>query len=160
MGETNRRFTTTTTLYNYIPIPRSTLKLGLPTTALIIYGLLCDRATLSRKNGYYSADGWIYAVYPVLELTEIMGMGPTAIKKNLRALENAGLIVRIRHSRKEANRFYLLAPSDCVSDTGRDTFVTGRGRKSVLWRDTKPTPSNLNKQLNISYSYHSGEESL
>ena len=105
MGETNRRFTTTTTLYNYIPIPRSTLKLGLPTTALIIYGLLCDRATLSRKNGYYSADGWIYAVYPVLELTEIMGMGPTAIKKNLRTLENAGLIVRIRHSRKEANRF-------------------------------------------------------
>lgn len=56
------RYTKQTELTNYIPIPRSILTLELPSTAILLYGILLDRATLSRKNDYCDTSGWVYSV--------------------------------------------------------------------------------------------------
>ena len=159
------RFTQQTEITNFMPIPRQALALGLPFSAVVLYGLLLDRGTLSRKKGFADDSGWIYVVYPVLELVEVMGISSTSIKKDLKRLEDAGLIHRIRRSRKEANRMYLLLPEDAVTATGRETRrdrkCTSEGKNQTSRRETIVAPSNMNKQHNIIDLYqHKQEESL
>lgn len=155
------RYTKQTELTNYIPIPRSILMLELPSTAILLYGILLDRATLSRKNDYCDVTGWVYAVYPVLELAHVLGVSDTAVKKNLRILEGHGLFRRIRNRRKEANRFYLFVPSDAVMNTGTGTKELPRGAKSTPGTGRKVPPNNIIKQQDFINPYqHSEEESL
>lgn len=159
------RFTQQTEITNYMPIPRHILSLSLPFSAVVLYGLLLDRGTLSRKNGFADESGWIYVVYPVLELAEVLGISPTSVKKDLKKLEEKGLIRRVRRSRKEANRIYLLLPDDAVTATGRETGkdrkCTSEGQKQPCRRGTIVAPSNMNKQHNIIDLYqHKQEESL
>lgn len=159
------RFTQQTEITNYMPIPRQMLSLSLPFSAVVLYGLLLDRGTLSRKSGFTDESGWIYVVYPVLELVEILGISPTSVKKDLKKLEERGLIHRVRRSRKEANRIYLLLPADAVTATGtvtgRDRKSTSQGRKQPSRRETIVAPSNMNKQQDIIDLYqHKQEESL
>lgn len=45
------RYTREGGLTNYLPLPRPLLELDLSGTALLLYALLLDRATLSQKNG-------------------------------------------------------------------------------------------------------------
>ena len=163
------RFTRQTEITNYMPIPRHILSLSLPFSAVVLYGLLMDRGTLSRKNGFADESSWIYVVYPVLELAEVLGISPTSVKKDLKKLEEKGLIRRVRRSRKEANRIYLLLPGDAVTATGRETGketgkdrkCTSEGQKQSCRRETIVAPSNMNKQRNIIDLYqHKQEESL
>ena len=159
------RFTQQTEITNYMPIPRRILSLSLPFSAVVLYGLLLDRGTLSRKSGFTDESGWIYVVYPVLELADVLGISPTSVKKDLKKLEEKGLIRRIRRSRKEANRIYLLLPGDAVTATGReigkDRKCTSEGQKQSRRRETIVAPSNMNKQHNIIDLYqHKQEESL
>jgi len=156
-----RRYTRDCILTDYLPIPRKILEMDLASTAVLLYGLLLDRATLSRKHGYWSPDGWIYAVFPNQELCEKLNISPTMVKTHLRQLENHGLIRRVRRSRKEANRFYMLVPFDALKDTGTATFPTPESRKTVLHRETKLPPNNNRKQQDIINAYrYAKEESL
>lgn len=155
------RYTSQTSITNYIPVPRGILSMNLASTAIVLYALLLDRATLSQKHGYQDASGWIYAVFPQEELCQVMQLSPTMIKCHLRSLESAGLIHRVRNSRKEANRYYLLIPFDAVKDTRTDTLPPAKGRKTVSHRGGKLPPNNLNKQQDIIHSYHyEGGDSL
>ena len=158
MTQSMQRLTAQTRLTNYIPLPRSILSMGLPSTALLLYALLLDRATLSQKHGYSDALGWVYAVFPQEELCQTMHLSPTMVKSHLRALETAGLIRRVRFSRKEANRYYLLIPSDALTATGTDSFPAGKGRKTVRQTDGKPAPNNNKYLPDLIHSYQCCEE--
>lgn len=156
-----QRYTTGTKLTNYYPIPRSILELGMSSTCVLMYGILLDRGTLSQKNAYIDASGWVYVVYPIEELSRILRLNATAVKDSLRMLEKKGLVRRIRPSRKLANQLYLFLPKDGVMDTGTDEILTADSRRKVLGRAGKPAPSNRKKQQNLSNTYqHSEEESL
>ena len=149
------------TLTDYYPVPRSVLELGLSTTAVLMYGVLLDRATLSRKYGFSDVGGWLYVVYPVLELCALLNLGPTTVKKCLNALEEAGLIRRIRRRRQEANRIFLLVPTDSLTDRGRDGNQTSEGRKTGSQRVGKVSPNNRKEQQNRINAYqHEEGESL
>ena len=50
-------------LTGFLPLPRSMLNWGLSSTALVVYAMLLDRATLSRKNGWHDPCG-VFVVYP------------------------------------------------------------------------------------------------
>jgi len=63
-------YTLDTELTGYMPIPRELLEMDLPSTAVLIYGALLDRGTLSRKNAYTDGDGWVYVFYPVERQTD------------------------------------------------------------------------------------------
>ena len=76
-----------TTLTGYMPIPRELIAMDLPSTAILIYGALLDRATLSQKNHYADAGGWVYAIYPVERIAETFHISDTAVKRHLRELE-------------------------------------------------------------------------
>lgn len=147
-------------LTNYMPIPRSILELELPSTAVLIYALLLDRGSLSRRNHYSDVAGWIYVVYPIRELAENLHISDTAVKKHLGTLESLGLIRRTRRSRKEANRIFLSIPQESVTATQTARKLPADGKKTDLDTGRKLPPSNRKEQQDLSYLYQHGGESL
>lgn len=63
--ERTKPFYVQTKLVDYVPLPRSLLGEDLSSTALLLYGALLDRATLSQKNGYTDELGRVYVIYPL-----------------------------------------------------------------------------------------------
>ena len=57
--------TVCTPLPRYLPFPKFLLDAQLSHTAKLLYALLLDRATLSRKNNWTDEQGRIYVVYPI-----------------------------------------------------------------------------------------------
>lgn len=156
------RYTRQGGLTNYLPLPRALLELDLSGTALLLYGLLLDRATLSRKNDWCDQEGWVYVRFPIAKLAAALGREVTAVKRRLAELERAGLIYRMVPKRGEASQIFLYLPED--------TFCTGRrgqkapvpGAKRPLDQVQKSPPNNLReqpKENNHSYQYEK-EESL
>lgn len=152
------RITAHTRLTNYFPIPRSLLELELPSSAILLYGLLLDRSTLSQKNDFTDTGGWVYVVYPILELGGMLHLSHTSIKTNLHLLEDQGLVRKIRRSKKEANRLYLYIPADSVTETGTERILPSEGRKADFGRERKPAPINRKEQQDFINLYQPMEE--
>ena len=149
-------------LTNYLPLPRALLELDLSGTALLLYGLLLDRATLSQKNGWWDEEGWVYVRFPISKLAAALGRGTTVVKNHLRELEQAGLIYRMVPKRGEASHIFLALPEDAFSTGGRAENRPGPGRKCDHDQGGKASPNNLRepqKENNHSYQYEE-EESL
>lgn len=143
-----------TTLTGYMPIPRDLITMGLPSTAILIYAALLDRATLSQKNHYADAGGWVYVIYPVERIAETFLISDTAVKRHLRELESRGLILRRREVRNGANHIYLNLPiasckgTNCTDQNTKRTVSTGR----------KVPSNNRRYQLKSSNYYQHGED--
>lgn len=94
----------------YLPYPRFLLKMDLSQTAKLLYALLLDRTTLSRKNGWQDSEGNTFIVYPVAEIAEMLDKGCTTIKGALNELDAAGLLERKRAGFSAANHLYVKVP--------------------------------------------------
>lgn len=159
------KMTDSTRLSDYLPVPRCLLSMDLSSTAILLYGLLLDRSSLSRKNGYSDYGGWIYVVYAREDLARQLGISVRMTSTCLQALESKGLIRRIRRSRKEGNRYFLYVPQSSVSgtDTGTDmgSLFPGRQKKTSSGTGRKLHPNHLSKpQEKTSIYIHNQEESL
>ena len=66
-------------------------------TAKLIYSILLDRTSLSKKNGWIDDKGRVYIVFPIANIAQTIHKGMTVVKEALRELEEAGLIERKRH---------------------------------------------------------------
>ena len=155
-----RSFTADTELTNYMPIPRQVLGMGLPSTAVLIYAALLDRATLSRKNRYME-DGEIYVLYAVESLAEVFSISTSAVKRSFRELENKGLIRRDRKKKNGPNHIFLLLPEDSGRGSQPEQKCTSGGSKKSAATGQKRTPNNKNKQQEyINYYQHGEDESL
>lgn len=83
-----------TLIRDYIPYPRFLLDMNLNQTARILYALLLDRSKISRNNGWKNEKGYIYVIYPIMDLEQVLGKSHMTIKKALNELEDAELLVR------------------------------------------------------------------
>ena len=147
-------------LTNYLPLPRPLLELDLSGTALLLYALLLDRATLSRKNGWWSEEGWVYVRYPIKKLAAALGKSPSVIKRRLAELDRVGLIERIVPKRGEASQIFLSLPEDAFLTRGGSKNRPGPGRRCDHDQGGKASPNNLREQQNHnnhSYQYGEGE---
>ena len=81
-----------------------------PYTAKLLYALLLDRATLSRKNNWTDEQGRIYVVYPIPKLAQTLGCSFSSITRSLTELTNAGLIERTRSGFSKPSRIFLKIP--------------------------------------------------
>ena len=104
-----KTYTLTDELRDYFPLPRGILTLPLSATAMLLYAVLLDRATLSRKNGWADSRDRVFVRYPVEKLAETLGLSTSAVKRSLGALERAGLLRRDR-SGGGASRIFLFLP--------------------------------------------------
>ena len=65
--------TVCTPLPRYLPFPKFLPHIKLSHTAKLLYALLLDRATLSRKNNWTDEQGRIYVIYPIPKLAQALG---------------------------------------------------------------------------------------
>lgn len=143
-----------TVLTGYLPIPRELLEMDLPSTAVLLYGILLDRGTLSQKNHYTDETGWVYVIYPVERLAETLHVSDTAVKRHLRELENRGLICRRREVKNGASHIYVKLPAGSIKETN----CTDQSPELPHPRATKVPPNNRRKQQKISNYYQYGED--
>ena len=104
-------FMKTDKLQGFAPLPKAILEKGLPSTAVLLYALLLDRATLSQKNRYYTAAGWVYVCYSIPSLAMDLKKGESTIRKNLKILEDEELIFRTQPIGNEASWIFLRVPA-------------------------------------------------
>ena len=95
--------TVCTPLPRYLPFPKFLLDAQLSHTAKLLYALLLDRATLSRKNNWT-------VVYPIPKLAQALGCSFSSITRSLTELTNAGLIERARSGFSKPSRIFLKIP--------------------------------------------------
>lgn len=97
--------------YKFFRMPKELLTgkmyAGLSLTAKFLYSVLLDRISLSKRNGWIDDYGRIYIVYPVSEISDILRVSKTTVVKNLKDLENAGLMARKRRGLGLPDLLYL-----------------------------------------------------
>lgn len=101
-------------------------------TAKLVYSLLLDRTSLSKKNGWVDEKGHIYIVFPVANIAQTIHKGMTVVKEALRELEKAGLIERKRHF-SVPNTIYVKLPD------GRKTDQRMAGKAAIIEPEKRPS---------------------
>ena len=115
----------------YLPYPRFLLGMDLTQTAKVLYALLLDRASLSRKTGWKDEEGHIFVVYPIAYLADDLRKSHMTVKKALNELEEAGLLVR-----KKTGIFQTESAVYQNPGRGKEKFPC-EGKKSVPQRERK-----------------------
>ena len=144
----------------YLPYPRFLLGMDLTQTAKVLYALLLDRASLSRKTGWKDEEGHIFVVYPIAYLADDLRKSHMTVKKALNELEEAGLLVRKKQGFSKPNLLYIKIPAE-----GKKSFpvkerkVSLKGKENDTYEGKKPVPVKERKvspnYLNNSYLIYS-----
>lgn len=155
-------FTRQTVLTGYYPVPRELLNRNLPSTAILLYAVLLDRATLSRKNGWTDEAGRVYVVYPIEKLAETLHISETAVKRHLAELTQDGLIERQRPVGNGPSHIFVNIPEESRSTAEGQQNAPSESAKTPRPTGQNRTPNNRRKQEKISDSYyqHKEDESL
>ena len=120
-----------TLIRDFIPYPRFLLNMKLTQTARILYALLLDRSKISRNNGWKNEKGYVYVIYPIMDLAQVLDKSHMTIKKALNELEDAGLLERQKQGFSKPNLLYVRIPAE--------------GKKSVLVKERKLSPRGKEK---------------
>ena len=154
-------FTLSTSLTGYMPIPRELLEMELPSTAILLYAVFLDRATLSQKNRYSDGSGIVYVIYPIDKLAETLSISDTAVKRNLKTLEQKGLIWKIRETKNGPNHIFLNIPEGSKKTLSTETFCSVVSAK-MLHHTGQNVPMNNKKKRHEKENYyqHGEDESL
>lgn len=76
--------------------------------AKVLYGILLDRMSLSKKNGWMDEEERVFIIFPVEEIMESVGCAAQKAVKLLNELEStAGLIERKRQGLGKPNLIYV-----------------------------------------------------
>lgn len=154
-------FTLNTSLTGYMPVPRELLEMDLPSTAVLLYAVLLDRATLSQKNKYSDAIGSVYVIYPIDKLAETLSISDTAVKRNLKILEQQGLIWKVRETKNGPNHIFLNIPKGNIKPRSTETFCPAVSTKKTTCTGQKVPMNNMKKQHEKeNYYQHREDESL
>ena len=135
-----------TLIRDFIPYPRFLLNMKLTQTARILYALLLDRSKISRNNGWKNEKGYIYVIYPIMDLAQVLEKSHMTIKKALNELEDAGLLERQKQGFSKPNLLYVRIPAE--------------GKKSVPVRDRKVSPNKMSNSQMIYSQINKERETL
>lgn len=80
---------------------------GLSTDAKTLYGILLDRISLSRKNGWFDEQGRTYIIFTVEEIMDCLHCGNKKACKLLDELEKIGLLLKKRQGQGKPSLLYL-----------------------------------------------------
>lgn len=108
--------TVSSPLPRYLPFPKFLLDIKLSHTAKLLYALLLDRATLSRKNNWTDEQDRIYVIYPIPKLAQALGCSFSSVTRSLTELTDAGLIERTRSGFSKPSRIFLKIPHTAMLD--------------------------------------------
>ncbi len=89
---------------------------NLSTDAKLLYGLMLDRMSLSRKNGWLDSHGRVYIFYPLNEIQEALNCGHNKGVHLLAELDSGsgiGLIERIKQGQGNPTKIYVKRFTGC-----------------------------------------------
>ena len=82
--------------FNFIRIPRVMITENtfsdLSLQAKILYSILLDRMTLSRKNSWFDEDNRVFIIYPISDIQSDLGFSRKKAMEYLTELEAFGLV--------------------------------------------------------------------
>ena len=90
-----------------MPLPTAMLRLPVSSTAKVMYARLLD-ATLAE--GAEDTNGILFYRLPIVKLAAALSRSSVTVKRSLKELEEAGLILRVRRGVGEPNHIYTLLP--------------------------------------------------
>ena len=99
--------TADTVLPPCMPLPAAMLRLPISSTAKVMYARLLDA---TRVGGAEDTNGILVVCFPIVELAAALSRSSVTVKRSLKELEDAGLILRVRRGVGEPNRIYTLLP--------------------------------------------------
>ena len=97
-------------LPQYLPYARFLLDINLSQTAKLLYTLLLDRATLSKKNNWVDSQGRIYVIYPLSNLAKDLGCCVSSVTRSFAEMEKAELAERVRSGFSKPSHILLKVP--------------------------------------------------
>ena len=74
----------------------------------LLYGLLIDRASLSKKYNWIDDDGKIYVYFRQEEAQEMLNMASGKAVKIFKELDTFGLIIRIKQGQGKPTKIYVM----------------------------------------------------
>ena len=95
--------TADTVLPPCMPLPTAMLQLPISSTAEVMYD-----ATLAASTE--DTNGILFVRFPIVKLAAALSRSSVTVKRSLKELEDAGLILRVRRGVGEPNRIYTLLP--------------------------------------------------
>lgn len=97
--------------FTFIRIPKVMLTEGifssLSLQSKVLYGLLLDRMSLSRKNGWLDKENKVYIIYQINEIQENLGFSKKKAIDYLAELEKFGLVEKKRRGFGLASILYV-----------------------------------------------------
>lgn len=97
--------------FQFVMIPRALISgkefEELSYAAKLIYGLLRDKISLSRKNGWVDEENRVYIIYTVKQIMEEMSLSEKLAIKYMKELETFGLIEKKRRGLGQPNLIYV-----------------------------------------------------
>lgn len=153
-----RPFCLDSALTGYLPLPRELLRMEKPATAMLLYAVLLDRATLSQKNRYADEAGHVYVIYPIEKLAETLSISETAVKRHLKTLEDRGLIRRTRPKQNGPSHVYLNLPAGSIKAGGTAQNRPWQGAKTGGHTVQKRSGNNRRKRQDLSDYYQREED--
>ncbi len=131
---------------------------GLSSDAKLLYGLLLDRMSLSRKNNWLDQNNRVYIVYSIEEImSDLCCSKPTVIKmmKELDSKTGLGLIEKIRRGLGKPDIIYVKNFSSSPAHTKKNEpdsqnfqkskFLTSESKVSLPHEVKEFYPNNTNK---------------
>ena len=149
--------------FSFIRIPKALFSnpiyAELSNDARMLYGLILDRMTLSRKNGWTDDKGRIYIVYTMKSIEKEISVGHTKAAQLLDMLERFRLILRVRQGMGRPNRIYPkrfssadLRIKDIMTSGFRKSGSSECGHHDDLNTDTNNTDNNdIERNDTLSY---------
>ena len=124
-----RKYTTESPAASYIPLPRFLLAdedlKDISNDAKVLYALLLDRASISRKNSYIDPDGTIRVYFTVEETQKKLHRSRQCVTRIFRELEYTGLICRKKQGLGKPSVITLNYPDDARLITGKEESDVG-----------------------------------
>jgi len=120
------KFTTDSPAASYVPLPRFLLQdetlLEISIDEKVLYALLLDRASISRKNSYVEPDGTIRLYFTVEQAQAKLHRSRQSATRIFRELEYSGLIVRRKQGLGKPALITLNYPADAklIAKEGED----------------------------------------
>lgn len=115
--------------FTFIKTPRFLFQnpkyITLSAMAKLMYGLILDRLSVSRKNNWIDQQGYVYIIYTVEETAKVLNCSEDTATKVLRELsdEGAGLITRKRRGQGKPSVIYVYNIPDYKKENSDFTFV-------------------------------------
>ena len=134
----------------------------LTTDAKVLYGLLLDRVSLSKKNAWIDGDGRVYVFYTIKDVKEALSCANSKACALMKELADFGLIERKKQGLGKPAIIYV---KDFTRFRNAELQTSEKQNSGVpkirITDDRKPESNNTDKNNNEfseTHSIHSGED--